>query len=124
MPLERCYHIFYQVMGTAAKELGIKDMCLLGDDIYYYHYVSQGKITVPSIDDNEEMHATHEAFEILLFTKTEREDCYKVTAAVMHMGEMKFEQKGVYLFSRNSSSLIILNLLLRSGRASRAGRSR
>jgi len=94
MPLERCYHIFYQLMTKAAKELGIKDSCLLGDDIYEYHYVSQGKITVPSIDDDEEMKATHEAFEILLFTGAERENVYKITAAVMHMGEMKFKQKG------------------------------
>lgn len=35
-----------------------------------------------------------EAFEILLFTADERENIYKITAAVMHMGEMKFEQKG------------------------------
>jgi myosin heavy chain 6/7 len=94
MPLERCYHIFYQLMQPASKEAGVKDMCFLCDDIYKYHYVSQGKITVPSIDDNEEFKMTHEAFEILLFTNVERENIYKITAAVMHMGEMKFKQKG------------------------------
>jgi myosin heavy subunit len=52
-------------------------MCLLGDDIYKYHYVSQGKVTVPSIDDNEEFAATHEAFEILLFTEDERSNIYR-----------------------------------------------
>lgn len=30
-------------------------MCCLTDNIYDYHFVSQGKITVPSIDDAEEM---------------------------------------------------------------------
>lgn len=35
------------------------DMLLLGDDIYVYPFVSQGKITVPSIDDFEEMKMTH-----------------------------------------------------------------
>lgn len=29
-------------------------MCLLSDDIYDYHNVSQGKITIPNIDDGEE----------------------------------------------------------------------
>ncbi len=86
MPLERSYHIFYQIMSPACKTSGIKDKCILGDDIYAYHYVSQGKITVPSIDDNEEFNMTFEAFEILLFTAEERENCFKVTAAVMHMG--------------------------------------
>jgi hypothetical protein len=28
------------------------------DDIYTYNYVSQGKITIPSMDDNEEMGLT------------------------------------------------------------------
>lgn len=29
-------------------------MCMLGDDIYEYTNVSQGKITIPGIDDAEE----------------------------------------------------------------------
>lgn len=29
-------------------------MCLLSDNIYDYFNVSQGKVTVPSIDDSEE----------------------------------------------------------------------
>ena len=33
--------------------------CFLSDDIYDYHFVSQGKITVASIDDAEEMDFTH-----------------------------------------------------------------
>ena len=35
-----------------------------------------------------------EAFDILGFTKEEKGDVYKITAAVMHMGEMKFKQRG------------------------------
>ncbi|ODM92650.1 Myosin heavy chain, muscle [Orchesella cincta] len=92
MPLERCYHIFYQLMTGAVA--GMKDMLCLGDDIYQYPFVSQGKITVPSIDDFEEMKMTHEAFEILNFSLTERDDIYKITASCMHMGAMKFKQKG------------------------------
>lgn len=30
------------------------EICLLTDNIYDYHIVSQGKVTVPSIDDSEE----------------------------------------------------------------------
>ena len=33
--------------------------CLLSNDIYDYHYVSQGKVTVPSIDDKEDMQFCH-----------------------------------------------------------------
>jgi len=34
------------------------DMCLLGNDIYEYNYVSQGKITIPNVDDGEELQLT------------------------------------------------------------------
>ncbi|XP_050734450.1 myosin heavy chain, muscle-like [Eriocheir sinensis] len=91
-PLERSYHIFYEIMSDQIKE--IKPMCLLSNDIHDYHYVSQGKVTVPSIDDKEDMQFCHEAFDILGFSKTEVENVYKITASVMHMGEMKFKQRG------------------------------
>lgn len=29
-------------------------MCLLSNDIYDYNFVSQGKITIPNVDDGEE----------------------------------------------------------------------
>lgn len=35
------------------------ETCLLSNDIYDYHVVSQGKITVPGLDDSEEFEMTH-----------------------------------------------------------------
>ncbi|XP_050734444.1 myosin heavy chain, muscle-like [Eriocheir sinensis] len=90
--LERSYHIFYEMMSDQVPE--IKSSCLLSDDIYDYHYVSQGKVTVPSIDDGEDMQFCHDAFDILGFNKQEIEDVYKITASVMHFGECKFKQRG------------------------------
>ncbi|XP_042212114.1 myosin heavy chain, muscle-like isoform X2 [Homarus americanus] len=91
-PAERSYHIFYQMMSNQVTS--IKEVCLLSNDIYDYHYVSQGKITVASIDDKEEMQFTDEAFDILGFSKEDKENVYKITASVMHFGEMKFKQRG------------------------------
>ncbi|XP_030752184.1 myosin heavy chain, muscle isoform X38 [Sitophilus oryzae] len=90
--LERSYHIFYQIMSGAVK--GIKDMCLLSNDIMEYNYVSQGKTTIPNVDDGEECRLTDEAFDILGFTQEEKDNIYKITAAVMHMGTLKFKQRG------------------------------
>ena len=42
---------------------------LLSDDIKDYWYVSQGKLTVPSIDDKEDMMFADEAFDILGFSE-------------------------------------------------------
>ncbi|XP_042243047.1 myosin heavy chain, muscle-like isoform X23 [Homarus americanus] len=90
--LERSYHIFYQIMSDQIKT--IKPACLLSNSIHDYHFVSQGKVTVASIDDAEEMQFTDEAFDVLGFSHEEKENVYKVTAAVMHFGEMKFKQRG------------------------------
>ena len=72
----------------------MKTKCLLTDDIYDYSYVSQGKTTVASIDDNEELEYTDDAFTVIGFSDQEKWDCYKLTAAVMACGEIKFQQKG------------------------------
>jgi len=85
-PLERCYHSFYNLMSDAVPSLKAK--CLLSNDVRDYHYVSQGKIKVDSIDDKEDMQFADEAFDILGFTEEEKFNVYKNTACMMHMGEM------------------------------------
>ncbi|XP_037074828.1 myosin heavy chain, muscle-like [Pollicipes pollicipes] len=91
-PLERSYHIFYQIMSNAID--GLLDRLLLSRDIYDYHYVSNGKTTVESIDDREEMEMTDTAFDVLNFTQDEKDNIYSIVAAVMQLGGMKFKQKG------------------------------
>ncbi|XP_026481129.1 myosin heavy chain, muscle-like isoform X4 [Ctenocephalides felis] len=90
--LERSYHIFYQMMSGSVD--GLKKICLLSNNIHDYYIVSQGKTTIPSVNDAEEMENTDEAFDVLGFTQEEKDDIYKITAAVMHMGGMKFKQRG------------------------------
>merc|ERR1712079_897705 len=90
--VERSYHIFYQLLQPHVAAM--KEKCLVTDDIYDYSYVSQGKVTVASIDDNEELQMTDEAFDIIGFSEQEKWDCYKLTAAIMACGEIKFVQKG------------------------------
>merc|ERR1711936_1016021 len=84
--LERCYHSFYNIMSDQVPDCKAK--CLLSDDIYDYWWVSQGKTTVPSIDDKEDMMFAHEAYDILGFTEEEKYNVYKLSAIVMHMGNM------------------------------------
>merc|ERR1712223_370536 len=84
--LERCYHSFYNIMSDQVPDC--KEKCFLSDDIYDYWWVSQGKTTVPSIDDKEDMMFAHEAYGILGFTEEETYNVYKLTAVVMHMGKL------------------------------------
>ncbi|KAG8196052.1 hypothetical protein JTE90_007800 [Oedothorax gibbosus] len=90
-PLERSYHIFYQIMSGKIKKL--KEMCLLSDDIHDYHFVSQGKIDIPGVDDAEEMGLTDNGFDVLGFTEEEKLNIYKITGSVMHLGELHFKQR-------------------------------
>merc|ERR1711963_889426 len=84
--LERCYHSFYNIMSDQVPDC--KEKCHLSNDIYDYWWVSQGKTTVPSIDDKEDMMFAHEAYDILGFTQEEKYNVYKLTAVVMHMGNL------------------------------------
>ncbi|KAK9535247.1 hypothetical protein VZT92_007641 [Zoarces viviparus] len=88
---ERSYHIFYQLMTGHKPEL--LEALLITTNPYDYHMVSQGEITVKSIDDVEEFVATDTAIDILGFTSEEKLGIFKLTGAVMHHGNMKFKQK-------------------------------
>ncbi|XP_060898840.1 myosin heavy chain, fast skeletal muscle-like [Labrus mixtus] len=88
---ERSYHIFYQLMTGHKPEL--IDSLLITKNPYDFPMISQGEISVKSIDDVEEFIATDTAIDILGFTAEEKQGIYKLTGAVMHHGNMKFKQK-------------------------------
>merc|ERR1712042_412490 len=94
--VERSYHIFYQLVQEYGNGIGegLKKKCCLSDDIYDYIYVSQGKTKVDSIDDNEELEYTEDAFNVLGFGNQEKWDCYMLTSAVMTFGGVEFNTKG------------------------------
>merc|ERR1719178_176860 len=90
--VERSYHIFYQLFQPFIPDMKAK--CCVSDDVYDYSYVSQGKTTVASIDDNEEVEYTEDAFNVLGFSDQEKFDCYMLTAGVMTAGGIQYIQKG------------------------------
>merc|ERR1712180_351223 len=95
--VERSYHIFYQLIqpyGDGICDGGLREKCRLSNDIYDYIYVSQGKTKVESIDDNEELEYTEDAFNVLGFSAQEKFDCYMLTAGVMSCGGIEFKTKG------------------------------
>uniref|UniRef100_A0A3P9LWK3 Myosin, heavy chain 6, cardiac muscle, alpha n=1 Tax=Oryzias latipes TaxID=8090 RepID=A0A3P9LWK3_ORYLA len=117
---ERNYHIFYQILSNQKPEL--LDLLLITNNPYDYSYISQGEVTVASINDSEELMATDSAFDVLGFTQEEKMGVYKLTGAIMHYGNMKFKQKqreeqaepdgteaadkSAYLMGLNSADLI------------------
>merc|ERR1719277_63194 len=94
--VERSYHIFYQLLQPYGDGIGegLRAKCHCSTDIYDYNYVCQGKTTVASIDDNEELEYTEDAFNVLGFGEQEKFDCYMLTAGVMTCGGIEFKTKG------------------------------
>nr|XP_040046935.1 myosin heavy chain, skeletal muscle, adult-like [Gasterosteus aculeatus aculeatus] len=91
LPAERSYHIFYQILSNKKPDL-IKTL-LITTNPYDYPFISQGEISVLSINDAEELMATDRAIDILGFNCEEKVGIYKLTGAVMHYGNMKFKLK-------------------------------
>uniref|UniRef100_A0A4W5KTP7 Myosin motor domain-containing protein n=1 Tax=Hucho hucho TaxID=62062 RepID=A0A4W5KTP7_9TELE len=91
LPAERGYHIFYQMMTNHKPEL--VEMTLITTNPYDFPMISQGQISVASIDDKVELDATDDAITILGFSNDEKMAIYKLTGAVMHHGNLKFKQK-------------------------------
>merc|ERR1712212_684863 len=94
LEIERNYHIFYQLMTDAYPKY--HGMCLLDakPDPGKFYFISQGVLTVAGMDDAEEMRATDTAFDTLGFSQPEKDDCYKGTIAIAHLGNAKWKQKG------------------------------
>ncbi|KAJ8259937.1 hypothetical protein GJAV_G00175190 [Gymnothorax javanicus] len=88
---ERSYHIFYQL--TTGHKPELIEALLITTNPYDYPMISQGEITVNSINDVEEFIATDTAIDILGFNAEEKISIYKLTGACMHHGNMKFKQK-------------------------------
>ena len=80
--------------GDNICEGGLRAKCFVSSDIYDYIYVSQGKTKVDSIDDDEELLYTEDAFNVLGFAPEEKFDCYVLTAGVMTCGGIIYETKG------------------------------
>ena len=93
LEIERNYHIFYQIMTDAYPKY--HSMCGLAakPDPGAFYFISQGVLTVAGMDDAEEMRATDMAFDTLGFSQPEKDDCYKGTIAIAHLGNAKWRQK-------------------------------
>ncbi|XP_066265403.1 myosin-16-like [Branchiostoma lanceolatum] len=90
--MERGYHIFFQLMSNGIP--GTVERMLLRSDPAYYRFVTEGVYEVANLDDGEEFRLTDDAFDILNFAASDKEDIYKLCAAILWFGNAKFAQRG------------------------------
>eukprot|EP01127_Copromyxa_protea_P015968 TRINITY_DN4681_c0_g1_i3.p1 TRINITY_DN4681_c0_g1~~TRINITY_DN4681_c0_g1_i3.p1 ORF type:complete len:1023 (+),score=237.78 TRINITY_DN4681_c0_g1_i3:34-3069(+) len=86
---ERNFHIFYQLLaGLNQNEL---DNLRLNPSADHYNYLNRSTVrTVPGMNDKGEFEKTKFAMSILGFSDTEIQEVYRVLAAILHLGNVKF----------------------------------
>lgn len=88
---ERNYHIFYQLLSPALP--GYHADLLISAEPKKYFYANQGVLAIDNVNDADEMRVTDEAFDILNFTKAEKLNLFKCTAAILHFGNSSWKQR-------------------------------
>ncbi|XP_066501283.1 unconventional myosin-VIIa isoform X2 [Hoplias malabaricus] len=90
-PDERNYHIFYCMLKGMSAEQKTKLGLGLATD---YNYLTMGNCTVcDGRDDMKEYSSILSAMKVLMFTDTENWEIFKLLAAILHMGNLRFEAR-------------------------------
>ncbi|XP_022899670.2 unconventional myosin-Va [Onthophagus taurus] len=87
-PDERNYHIFYQLCA-ARKELPYLNLA----EPNHFYYLNQGQSPIINgVNDFKEYNETTNALNLLGFSKEEQKEMFKILAAVLHLGNIKFTE--------------------------------
>ena len=88
---ERNYHIFYQLLEGATKEMRSKYHL---EDAQYYHYTNQGnRYKLDDMDDVEEFKSLIESLKLMKCDEDEQEYVYGVVAGILHLGNVEFSDE-------------------------------
>ncbi|XP_014677124.1 PREDICTED: unconventional myosin-VI-like [Priapulus caudatus] len=85
---ERNYHVFYQMCAGAPAQM--KQQLRLGSPDQF-HYLRQGCLRDPVLDDAADFGVTEDAMRQLGFRDDERRNIYAIVAGVLHLGNVSFE---------------------------------
>nr|XP_043897586.1 unconventional myosin-VIIa-like isoform X4 [Solea senegalensis] len=90
-PDERNYHIFYCMLKGMSPEMKAKLGLGLATD---YAYLTMGNCTeCDGRDDLRDYSSILSAMKVLMFTETENWEISKLLAAILHMGNLRFEAR-------------------------------
>jgi len=86
---ERNYHIFYQLWADEATRAHLKL-----EDAPSSVYLKTNPMEIKGVNDSEELLGLQKALTTLNFTKEEEDGIFKLSAAVLHVGNLEFTQGG------------------------------
>ncbi|XP_030294075.1 unconventional myosin-VIIa isoform X3 [Sparus aurata] len=90
-PDERNYHIFYCMLRGMAPDMKAKLGLGLATD---YSYLTMGRCTAcDGRNDLNDYSSILSAMKVLMFTETENWEISKLLAAILHMGNLRFEAR-------------------------------
>lgn len=88
-PDERGYHAFYQLCA-GAQTMSLNSLLALRDASD--HAYTCGCTRIVNVDDEEDYNEMVECMASLGFSVEEKHDVFKIVAAVLHLGDMEFEE--------------------------------
>ncbi|NXC88753.1 MYO1D protein, partial [Cercotrichas coryphoeus] len=87
-PGERSFHSFYQLLQGGSEQL-LRSLHLQ-KDASAYSYICPGAQLKCSINDGAEFKAVADAMKVIGFKQEEIQTVYKIVAAILHLGNLKF----------------------------------
>ncbi|CAI4064820.1 hypothetical protein N7582_002800 [Saccharomyces uvarum] len=96
-PIERNYHIFYQLMAGLPAQT--KEELHLTDASDYFYMNQGGDTKIAGIDDAEEYQTTVDALTLVGITTATQHQIFKILAALLHIGNIEIKK------TRNDASL-------------------
>ncbi|XP_026333004.1 myosin heavy chain, non-muscle isoform X3 [Hyposmocoma kahamanoa] len=87
---ERTFHIFYQLLAGATPQQKAEYIL---EDPKSYHFLINGPLPVPGIDDNAEFQATIKSMNIMGMNNEDFNSIFRIVSSVMLFGSMQFKQE-------------------------------
>ncbi|XP_064030299.1 unconventional myosin-Id isoform X3 [Pogoniulus pusillus] len=109
-PGERSFHSFYQLLQGASDQL--LHSLHLKKDAAAYSYICPGAQIKCSISDGAEFRAVAEAMKVIGFKQEEIQTVYKILAAILHLGNLKFSLDGDTALIENHKVVSVIAELL------------
>ncbi|KAM4645631.1 unconventional myosin-Id [Amazona ochrocephala] len=107
---ERSFHSFYQLLQGGSDQM-LRSLHLQ-KDASAYKYICPGAQIKCSISDGAEFKAVADAMKVIGFKQEEIQTVYKIVAAILHLGNLKFSVDGDTPVIENSKVVSIIADLL------------